>query len=291
MSRERQTDWRNNLIYALGLTAFAGTAMVALSLYLENKKKDDLLARCQQAKLCCDPTSRFRNDFDIVEEIGSGAFGKVYKARKRLIKTYSAVKEILLYPTFSSVDPLKEAEALAILEHENVVRYFNTWCEVGFPKRLYIEMQFCSGGNLKQRLKNNDLQQQYEKSANIWNQIMKGVVYIHQQSIIHRDLKPANIVFENSETDKIRIGDFGIAVGKGEREIFGTKLYMPLKFIQKQGYYHKVDIFASGLILFELLHYIQAEQHEHVLTGLKESKYPKHYINKHPKVVSLLLRT
>ncbi|XP_043536552.1 interferon-induced, double-stranded RNA-activated protein kinase-like [Chiloscyllium plagiosum] len=89
---------------------------------------------------------------------------------------------------------------------------------------------------------------------NIIHQLLDGVIYIHQNKMIHRDLKPANIFLKG---EIIKIGDFGLVTTMNEQESLtrhvGTPLYMSPEQLSGEDYNHKVDIYALGLIFFELL--------------------------------------
>ncbi len=123
---------------------------------------------------------------------------------------------------------------------------------------FYFVMELCQSESLRDRLiKRSILQSQ------VWStidQIIQGIEYIHSQKFIHRDLKPSNILFSFDNT--IKIGDFGLISAFGEDkldqtgsdECGGTMLYMSPEQINRQSYNQKVDIYAIGIILFELLY-------------------------------------
>uniref|UniRef100_A0AAV2JSH1 Eukaryotic translation initiation factor 2-alpha kinase 2 n=1 Tax=Knipowitschia caucasica TaxID=637954 RepID=A0AAV2JSH1_KNICA len=227
--------------------------------------------------------SRFSSDYDCIETIGSGAFGLVFKARQKLLEKYFAVKIIRC-----KVKALREVKALSDLNHVNIVRYYTCWMEdttyqdfstdsgsstqsTGDPpeKFLYIEMELCDTKTLRVWIDEKNTQnvkksrrdiRRREESLKIVQQLISGVEYIHSQTLIHRDLKPANILFGRDE--KVKIGDFGLVTAENddeanviERTVYkGTPSYMaPEQRNRKTVYDRKVDIFALGLIYFELL--------------------------------------
>lgn len=222
--------------------------------------------------------SRFLSDFDSIERMGKGGFGHVYKARHKLEGRYYAVKIVR-----SKAKSLREVEALASLQHCNIVRYCTTWMEDteykcdttsdsystshsgsdSSAKFLYIQMELCDKKTLKvwidERNSHRDPKRR-EESQHTIQQILHGVVYIHSKKLIHRDLKPANIMFASDK--KVKIGDFGLATAEDndndesliERtKRTGTKSYMAPEQLNSSKYDRKVDIFASGLIFLELL--------------------------------------
>ena len=123
---------------------------------------------------------------------------------------------------------------------------------------FYFVMELCQSESLRDRLIKQSIPQ-----SQVWltiDQIIQGIEYIHSQKLIHRDLKPSNILFAFDNT--IKIGDFGLVSAFGEDkldqtgsdELSGTMLYMSPEQINRQSYNQKVDIYAIGIILFELLY-------------------------------------
>ncbi|KAM9365133.1 interferon-induced, double-stranded RNA-activated protein kinase-like isoform 1-T2 [Pholidichthys leucotaenia] len=223
--------------------------------------------------------SRFSSEFDNIERLAKGGYGRVYKAREILTKKYYAVKIVQ-----SKEKALREVNALEAISHPNIVRYFHCWEEDSeyegenttdsdsisqsrsnsSSKRLYIKMELCDGKTLKDWIneKNNETLQPSKRRAEslpIAQQIVSGVEYIHSQNLIHRDLKPANIMFGLDK--KVKIGDFGLVTTESDNDEHhvertgnaGTKSYMAPEQERTKNYGSKVDIFSLGLIYFELL--------------------------------------
>ncbi|XP_057641305.1 interferon-induced, double-stranded RNA-activated protein kinase-like isoform X2 [Chionomys nivalis] len=169
---------------------------------------------------------RFQKDFEDIEEIGSGGFGQVFKAKHKIDgKTY-AIKRVK-YNTESK-----------------------TQC-------LFIQMEFCDKGTLEDWMANEE-QRKTDKDLRLefFQQITTGVDYIHSKALIHRDLKPGNIFLVDEK--HIKIGDFGLVTdleNDGNRtKQTGSLLYMSPEQLSLQEYGQEVDIYALGLILAELLH-------------------------------------
>ncbi|XP_051503831.1 interferon-induced, double-stranded RNA-activated protein kinase-like [Myxocyprinus asiaticus] len=222
--------------------------------------------------------SRFLEDFDSINPVGKGGFGRVFKARRKLENKYFAVKIVK-----STEKALREVGALANLYHPNIVRYNTAWLEDTMyrhdssesysssdsgsgpgTKFLYIQMELCVGDTLNVWIdKWNDPNEQYPErrrdSAYISRQILQAVQYIHSKGLIHRDLKPANIMF--GREDEVKVGDFGLvtaAENDNDNQLLertkktGTRSYMSPEQATRS-YDTKVDIFALGLTYFELL--------------------------------------
>uniref|UniRef100_A0A8D3AE07 non-specific serine/threonine protein kinase n=1 Tax=Scophthalmus maximus TaxID=52904 RepID=A0A8D3AE07_SCOMX len=239
--------------------------------------------------------SRFTSDFDLIVPLGKGAFGHVFKAKEKLLDKYCAVKIVRCKEIHKA---LREVKALSDLQHCNIVRYYTCWMEDSGYQRdstadgssasqstrgssvnyLYIQMELCDTRTLRVWIDEKNTadvktslrdSKRREESLTIAEQIVSGVDYIHSKRLIHRDLKPANIMF--GDEGKVKIGDFGLVTAENdddaenliERTVYkGTPCYMAPE--QKSGivYDRKVDIFALGLICFELLWNLSEERKE-----------------------------
>lgn len=209
---------------------------------------------------------RLIKDFEQIEPIGNGGFGNVFKAKNIIDKKNYAIKRVMC-----SDKVQREVQALAELEHENIIRYYTSWTGKDYlnfensssfsrPRSdslcdcLFIQMEFCEKGTLGNWIEDRRGKENYQTESLIkFRQIVTGVEYIHSKGFIHRDLKPHNI-FISSE-DKIKIGDFGLVTSMTDdlrTTEKGTRSYMsPEQVGDKYG--QEVDIFALGLILFEIL--------------------------------------
>ncbi|KAI4812520.1 hypothetical protein KUCAC02_023902 [Chaenocephalus aceratus] len=229
--------------------------------------------------------SRFTDEFDVTECLGKGAYGCVHAARDKLLKQGFAVKIVR-----SNDKALREVGTLSKLLHCNIVRYYTCWMEdsryqghitagnsagsfsssqsIEDPsaKYLYIQMELCKTKTLKKWINEKNTQslqdsKRRQESVAIAQQIVCGVEYIHSMGHIHRDLKPENILFGVDE--KVKIGDFGMVTKDDDDDddtalmersgLRGTSTYMAPEQITGKTYDRKVDIFALGLIYFELL--------------------------------------
>ncbi|XP_074844646.1 interferon-induced, double-stranded RNA-activated protein kinase isoform X2 [Carettochelys insculpta] len=184
--------------------------------------------------------NRFINDFEEIEPIGSGGFGNVFKAQNIIDKKNYAIKRV----TWSD-KVQREVQALAKLEHDNIIRYYTCWTgddcmssenssslsrwRSDLPCNcLFIQMEFCEKGTLDDWINDKRGKDNYQAESLIkFRQIVTGVEYIHSKGFIHRDLKPLNIFI--SREDKIKIGDFGLVTSVAEDPRTtekGTRSYM-----------------------------------------------------------------
>ncbi|UJR09018.1 hypothetical protein I4U23_013267 [Adineta vaga] len=142
---------------------------------------------------------------------------------------------------------------------------------------FYFVMELCQCESLRDRLIKKSINQL--EAWSIFDQIIQGIEYIHSQKLIHRDLKPSNILFSINNT--VKIGDFGLVSAFGEdkienidqngnNELGGTILYMSPEQINRQSYNQKVDIYAIGIILFELMYPFSTQMERvHILTKIR----------------------
>jgi tRNA A-37 threonylcarbamoyl transferase component Bud32 len=197
-------------------------------------------------------------DYEVIEELGRGGMGVVYKARHVKFQRLVALKMILA-GDHAGVEQtarfLAEARAVARLQHPNIVQIHEIGEHDGLP---YFSLEYVDGGNLAARLKGpppSDME-----AAQLVELLARTVHYAHGRGIVHRDLKPANILLTGDGVPKI--ADFGLAKILSEDSgathtgaILGTPSYMAPE--QASGKSSKIgpaiDIYGLGAILYELL--------------------------------------
>jgi eukaryotic-like serine/threonine-protein kinase len=199
----------------------------------------------------------FLGDYELLEEIGRGGMGVVYKARQRQLKRLVALK-MILHGDFA--DPKaqprlrREAEAIARLQHPNIVQVYEIAEHEGKP---FFSLEYCSGGSLQRKL--NGTPQPAREAAGLVVTLARAVQAAHDKQVIHRDLKPANVLL--TEDGTLKIADFGMAKKLDDAPetasgaVFGTPSYMAPE--QANGKNKDLgpacDVYALGAILYELL--------------------------------------
>ena len=199
--------------------------------------------------------------YDLIEIIGQGMYGKVYKALNKFENKFYAIKTM----NFKNITPKErlnidtEINLLQELKHPNIVLYKESFIDEN--QNLNIVTTFCEGGDLYQKIfKSQKTYFQEKEIINALIQLLLGLSYIHDKKIVHRDIKTKNIFIQNEHT--LRIGDFGIAKifnsNKNSKntnlnKMVGTPLYMaPECFKQNKKYSYKSDIWSLGCCIYEM---------------------------------------
>ncbi len=196
---------------------------------------------------------------DILDLIGHGGMGAVYKARQIALDRFVALKiihpETAKHPTFAERFS-REARALAQLNHPSIVGVHDFGRAGGM---FYLIMELVDGVNLKQLLA--DGQMQPDEALSIIPQICEALEYAHSQGVVHRDIKPANVLI--SKQGRVKIADFGLAKLvrsaaddqlTGTQQVMGTPQYMsPEQMERPQEVDHRSDIYSLGVVLYEML--------------------------------------
>jgi hypothetical protein len=196
--------------------------------------------------------------YELLEEIGRGGMGIVYRARQVSLDREVAVKMILRGPLASGVDRQRfrvEAEATARLEHASIVPVY----EVGESQNgPYFSMKYIRGRTLSSLLAQRPLPPR--EAARILASVAHGIHYAHQHGILHRDLKPSNILVD--EQGQPLVTDFGLAKRTGHGavitqtgDVLGTPAYMaPEQAAGDRGQVGPAsDVYSLGAILYHML--------------------------------------
>ena len=195
--------------------------------------------------------------YEILAELGRGGMGVVYQARHLKLNRIVALKMILAGGHASSAELarfLVEAEAVAALQHPNIVPIFEIGQHDGLP---YFTLEFVPGGTLTSRIRRQPMPPL--EAAGIVEQLARGMAYAHAKGLIHRDLKPGNVLLAADGTP--RITDFGLVKqidGEGGRltrsgAIMGTPSYMSPEQAGSQTVGPAADVYSLGAILYECL--------------------------------------
>ena len=207
--------------------------------------------------------------YEISEQIGVGGFGAVYRARDPFIKRTVAVKTCQLNDEEIKSRFFREAELAGNLHHRNITTIFDFGVEDGIP---YIVQEFLTGEDLDKIVKRGD-PLAVARKVEILMAIAEGLAYAHRASIIHRDIKPSNIRI--LEDGSVKIMDFGIAKSLLSHSsltqtgiTLGTSAYLAPEQIRGEALDQRTDVFALGILAYELLTYRKPFRGEHLSTVL-----------------------
>ncbi|MDP1675269.1 MAG: protein kinase [Bacteroidota bacterium] len=191
--------------------------------------------------------------YKILEKLGEGGMGVVYKAQDINLDRFVALKFLPSHLAASEQDKarfIQEAKSASALNHPNVCTIHDIQEHDG---QLFIVMEFVDGQTLQEKKDTLSLKQ----ALDIGIQIADGLAAAHEKGIVHRDIKPENIMIRKDGI--VQIMDFGLAKLKGasrltkEGSTVGTAGYMSPEQVQGQDADHRSDIFSLGVLLFEML--------------------------------------
>ena len=193
----------------------------------------------------------------IVEEIGQGAMGVVYKAVDPLIDRTVAIKTINLDLSKEELENFekrfqREVQSAGKLNHPNIVTVYDVGRTEGVA---YMAMEFLEGKELREIL-DSGVVLPIEKIAHIASQVAEGLGFAHERGIVHRDVKPANVMV--MKNGLVKITDFGIAqMSSASRTmsgmVMGSPKYMSPEQVVGQGVDGRSDIFSLAVVLYEML--------------------------------------
>ena len=194
--------------------------------------------------------------YRIISQIGKGGMATVYKAYQPSMDRYVALKVL---PQYHSKDPsftkrfIQEARTIARLEHKNILPVYDFGEEEGVA---YMAMRYLDGGTLQDILSLGQLP--LTEVVEIMSQICAGLDYAHRRGVVHRDIKPANVMVDDE--GGVYLTDFGLAKvleGSSDLTVSGVVMGTPLYMAPEQSVGDEVDgradIYAAGVILYEMV--------------------------------------
>jgi len=204
--------------------------------------------------------AQFFPQLEILDLIGHGGMGAVYKARQRGLDRLVALK---ILPPETGHDPsfaarfAREARALAKLSHPNIVTVHDSGQAGGL---YYLLMEYVDGVNLREAIQTEELTPR--EALAIVPQVCEALQYAHDEGIVHRDIKPENILLDKK--GRVKIADFGLArllaqtpddfTLTGSHQVMGTPKYMaPEQLEGSHEVDHRADIYSLGVVFYEML--------------------------------------
>lgn len=201
--------------------------------------------------------TRVADRVDLIDKIGSGRTGEVYRASLVFSGEVVAVKRLRADAIAFEPDAVerfqREAEALQMIDHPNIVSVQATFEDGG---DYYIVMEYAEGGSLRSRM-DRESPMPVRDVVNIGLDLSDALTRAHRMNIVHRDVKPANVLF--ADDGSVRLSDFGVAyIGDRSRitdpgDVLGTVYYMPPEALLGKVLDGRADIWSLGVMLYEML--------------------------------------
>nr|XP_045591858.1 mitogen-activated protein kinase kinase kinase kinase 5-like isoform X7 [Procambarus clarkii] len=195
-----------------------------------------------------------QDEYELIQRIGSGTYGDVYKAKRLITNEFAAIKVIKLEPGDDFTIIQQEILMMKDCRHPNIVAYFGSYLR---RDKLWICMEFCGGGSL-QDIYHIIGPLQERQIGYMCRETLRGLEYLHRMGKMHRDIKGANILL--TENGDVKLADFGVsaqitATISKRKSFIGTPYWMApeVAAVERKGGYNQLcDIWAVGITAIEL---------------------------------------
>ncbi|XP_042860024.1 mitogen-activated protein kinase kinase kinase kinase 5-like isoform X2 [Penaeus japonicus] len=195
-----------------------------------------------------------QDEYELIQRIGSGTYGDVYKAKRLITNEFAAIKVIKLEPGDDFTIIQQEILMMKDCRHPNIVAYFGSYLR---RDKLWICMEFCGGGSL-QDIYHITGPLQERQIGYMCRETLRGLEYLHRMGKMHRDIKGANILL--TENGDVKLADFGVsaqitATISKRKSFIGTPYWMApeVAAVERKGGYNQLcDIWAVGITAIEL---------------------------------------
>ncbi|KAL6436396.1 hypothetical protein ACFW04_004724 [Cataglyphis niger] len=196
----------------------------------------------------------FKDDYDIQAELGRGKFGIVYRCKEKLSGLMLAAKVVNIGKKEDRRTVQREVEIMRRLQHPRLIQLYDA---IDAGKQIYVVLELIDGGELFERVIDDDFVLTERSCAVFMRQICEGIEFMHSQKILHLDLKPENILCLTKEGNRIKIIDFGLAreydPNKKLQVLFGTPEFVAPEVVNFDQIGFGTDMWSIGVICYVLL--------------------------------------
>lgn len=211
--------------------------------------------------------------YEILEEIGVGAFGVVHRCREKKSGRIFAAKFIpVSHPNEKSIIR-KEIDIMNQLHHVKLIRLHDAFEE---DDEMVLIYEFMSGGELFERITDDNYKMTEAEAANFMRQIIDGIKHMHEKNIIHLDIKPENIMCQKRNSNLVKIIDFGLATKLDPHEAVkistGTAEFAAPEIVEREAVGFYTDMWACGVLTYVLLSGLTPFAGENDIETLKNVK-------------------
>lgn len=245
------------------------------------------------------------DNYEVIETVGKGSFGSIYKIRRIADGKILVWKEIC-YGRMNEKEKqqlVSEVNILRELRHPHIVRYYDRVIDKTNTK-IYIVMEYCSKGDISQLIKKCKKTNDPIGEEVIWKIFMQILLALHtchsrpNGKILHRDIKPGNVFLDSQ--DNVKLGDFGLSKILGQNSEYatthvGTPYYMSPEQINEANYNEKSDIWSLGCLLYEMCSCrppFEARTHMELAMKIRQGKFeriPNRYSEEISRVIKWML--
>ena len=199
------------------------------------------------------------SNYKVIKLLGEGSFGKAFLCSKDSPDSLCVIKQIVIEEMSESdkKDVFNEANILAKLDHQNIIKFYEVFDSKKPKHTLNIVTEYADGGDLSEKIKSQGKTPFKETEIlDYFTQICLALKHIHDKKIIHRDLKSGNVFLMKSGL--VKLGDFGIAKGFEKtmdkaKTMVGTPYYLSPEIVEGKPYDNKSDILSLGVLLYEMM--------------------------------------
>lgn len=205
--------------------------------------------------------------YELIEKVGVGAYGVVYKAMNKKTEQLVAIK---IVPIQGQVPSLRrEIAILRECKSEYIVRYLNSFCK---ENNMWLVMEYCGAGSIIDIMRILHKEHLSELMISVvLRYVLKGMQYLHKNKKIHRDIKAGNVLLDLE--GRVKLADFGVSAQLqntlAEKDsVIGTPFWMSPEVISKNKYTIKTDVWSLGITAIELAEGAPPYSHIHPIRAL-----------------------